>query len=405
MDSPATQTQKTVLVAEPDMSGHHADAARTLMRWLRDQGARVIWGKFDNTKVPDETLWHELMTEVETFTLTLTEADHLGMAHPKITKRQHAWWKAYRRMNDEITATQKIDLVVVAYVNSMDKVAGLLGSPFRKIPWSGMSMRDSFHHQAMGVQTPQRRQDGAAEWLFRRTLKRQEMVAWLTLDPTLEQWAKARLGGLGDKVVTYPDIGEVPDQLVGKSVAREKLELQEKPTISLVGSMELRKGVADAIKCLVALPEFQLLLAGRFQPECHELMETADAQKLIAEGRLKIIDRRISPDELQWAMEAADIIWAVYQGHYFPSNVMTQAACVSRPLLGTTDGLIGERIKAKNLGEVADTGDISAQVAAIRKFMANPTQYDDGLKAYAESQSSIMFGQAMGRAFRSILGS
>jgi len=369
------------------------------MQWLLDQGARVLWGKFDSTKVPDEPAWHELVKHIEPIDLVLSAADKTGMEHGKLIVRQNAWWKAYRRMHDEIVAKVPIDFVVVAYANSMDKVAGMRGSPFRKTPWSAMSMRDSFHHQKMGVQTPRRRQDWAAEKLLRRIIRSPELVSWLTLDPTLEAWAIKNLGADGKKVVTYPDIGEVPENLAGQAAARENLGLASRPTISVVGSMELRKGVADAVACMAELPEFQLLLAGRFQPDCKELIDQPAARQLMDEGRLIVIDRRISVDELQWAMEAADVVWAVYQGHYFPSNIMTQAACFGRPLLGTTDGLIGDRIRVKKIGEVADTGDIPGQVEAIKTIVSRPEAYHDHLRAYADSQSAKVFAESMARAF------
>lgn len=401
--APSPSPKKTVLVVEPDMSGHHADAARVLIQCLLDQGAAVIWGKWSETKAPDEPAWTELLEKIRVFDLALTDSDHRAMEHEKVAIRQFGYWRAYRRMMKLAKAMHPIDLVVVAYSNSMDKVAGLFGSPFGRTPWACMSMRDSFHHQAMGIRTPRRRQDGPAERLFRRTLAQPHLVAFLTLDPTLEDWAHLSMGPLQAKVITYPDIGVSPSHPLTKPEARAKFGLADRPTVSLVGSMELRKGVADALAMLDHTDDIQLLLAGRFQPECKDLIASEAAKRHLASGRLVAVDRRVSPEELQWALEAGDVVWAVYQGHYFPSNVLTQAACHNRPVLGTTEGLIGDRTIRKGIGEVADTGDVPGQVAAIQKILANPDAYAQGLQDYADSQSPGVFADAMIRAFRQTL--
>lgn len=391
---------RTVLIAEPDMSGHHPDAALFLMQWFLGQGAKVVWGTFEDTNPPNEPEWEEIVPQIERVTLdrVARKIEKWG-ATGNLFHRQYGWWWWYREMDKLAKATYKIDLTVVAYANSMDKMAGLLGSPFKETPWACMSMRDSFHHQAMGLKTPRRKQDGPAEWLFKRTVRSKSLKAFLTLDPTLETWSHKHLGEAGKKVITYPDIATPPANPLSKPEARAALGIADRPTISLVGSIEPRKGVGDALKAIEELPEFQLLLAGRFVEECKEMVAAPSAQKLIAEGQLICIDRRISNDELQWAIEAADVIWAMYDGHYFPSNVLSQAAAFDRPLLGTDQGLIGDRVRAKNLGKIASVGDIQSQVQSIRDLNIHSETYNDDLAAYAASQSPEAFSSALARAF------
>jgi hypothetical protein len=87
--------------------------------------------------------------------------------------------------------------------------------------------------------------------------------------------------------------------------------------------------------------------------------------ELVAQGRLKIIDRFISAAEEPALFSAADIVWLGYQGHYSSSGVLCQAAATKRPVLATNEGLIGWQTSRHGLGRTVDVSKVEDVVGAL----------------------------------------
>jgi glycosyltransferase involved in cell wall biosynthesis len=353
-------TKDTILVIEPDFSGHRWRYAEWAGQACVEAGYQcVIVTASANATHPlaqrlaagnrnDNGTGSNADLQI-TFVDPPAEASRASLSSVSYVRYFRHFQHIYRTVSREY----RVVLAVVPYVDYFFYALPFLGSPFGNTPWIGITMRAAFHHHEAGVRAPRRPLVNAIkEQLFRRAVRTGGLKTLLTIDPTLSDWC-----------ASHPEPGAAPVQYLADPspdavpgdpwLARERLGLPGYGQYVLVyGSIGERKGIFELIEALAAREDAPtLVIAGAQEKDARAPLRDALAQ---LSPEPVVLDRFIDSDAEQDLFSACDIIWLGYKGHYGMSGVLVQAYRAGRPVIATADGLIGWFCRDGELGPVID---------------------------------------------------
>lgn len=272
----------------------------------------------------------------------------------------HRYFSHAYRLAGEL-ARHSIGLVVVPYVDYFFYALPFLGSPFGDTPWIGITMRSTFHHRHVGVKAPDRPIVNAIKsLLFRRAIGTQGLRMLLSIDPTLIEWSARALphkhAAIGYLADPFPDA-----RADDPAAARSRLHFAPGPHLLVYGAITDRKGIRELIEALERMPNAPtVVIAGEQDAETRAFL--SEHAPNVAPSPI-VIDRFISNDDEFDLFSACDAVWLGYKGHYGMSGVLVQAYRFGKPVIATSEGLIGWFCANGRLGPVLD--DLSA--AAISR--------------------------------------
>lgn len=363
-----------VLVLEPHANGHHGPYLQWMAQGLAERG-------FDVTIITlPETVTHPSMR-----TIARAEPDGSGKS-PRLVlspdpessqlkkrtarnlaAREFAYWRLFKAWYKVYGTTLRPDVVFLPYLDYCLYAIGLLGSPFGECPWVGLAMRPSFHYREMGVIDPKPSLAQLKKALFFRMLSNPRLRCLLTIDEPLSEYLST-YPVLAAKTAFLAEPAELAD-LADPLDAKQRLGLPaERRLILVYGAITARKGVPELLRALADPafpPSADVLLAGKIAPEIHQALASPAAAPLVAQGRVRLLDRFIETEEEPLLFSAADIVWLGYRGHYAASGVLVQAASAGRPALACEEGIIGWQARRHELGEVVNIKNPAAICKAV----------------------------------------
>ena len=346
-----------VVIIEPNFTGHRWRYVEWIAQACLEAGYPVLVVTENSNE--DHRLAREIMS-ARREDLQIAFVDKESQRHSRGLKRvSYARFHAYFKLAyDSVKRAERVRLVVVPYVDYFFHALPLLGSPFGRTPWIAITMRATFHHRKVGVRTPGRPLVNILkQLLFRRAVHTRGLRTLLSIDPTLPEWvgrAKPKHGASVEYVADpFPD-AKAEDPLV----ARERLGLDPAGRYLLVyGSISERKGICELAEALAGMKEDAptLLLAGEQDQEVRGFMR---AFIPILKPAPVILDQFVSNEMERDLFSACDVVWLGYKGHYGMSGVLVQAYRFDKPVVATSDGLIGWFCRGGQLGPCLD--DLSA---------------------------------------------
>ena len=361
---------------EPTLGGHHAPYLTWMVEGFLKQGIMVtaiVGGDHDDKRlqVLSELThsYHEQFEMIQIEPVGIPRSQRKGVLG--LLAREYAFWKLFKGWCEKYCESKSDSIIFLPYADYCLYAVGLLGSPFGKHRWAALTMRPSFHYQEMGVLAPEPSFAQLKRRLFFRLLTQPLLIRLLSIDEPLVEYASKVSDKAKGKVTLFPepvDLGPLPSKIESK----RRLELNvEHLTVLLYGALTVRKGVSVLLRA-AASREFpanvDVLLAGRVSDEeTRKLLSLPWVGELVAQGRLKIIDRFISAAEEPALFSAADIAWLGYQGHYNSSGVLVQAIKAYLPVVGFYEGIIGWKIRRYNLGAIIRSTKEGAVISAINE--------------------------------------
>lgn len=344
---------KHVLLVEARLSGHHPGYMERIAGELLRKGYAVtaVLASADRSHPVVARLieaWPSFTVHpIDDARLQRTACSRFGIAGRELGLRG-LFADAYR----EVAARQKIDQVLMPYVDYCLHSLALLGSPFAGTPWSGICMRPSFHLAASGVIAPKPSFAWLKERLFIRLLGQKSLRRLFTIDEFLPAYIAAR-NGPGKPITYLPDPAELRGNHTRESARKVFGISQEKFVVLAYGTLDDRKGLRPLLAAVAAPemdPNIELLLVGRQSPAIKSFLQSEQVNRLERQGRLWAVDRFVNEEEEQAAFAAADVVWLGYEGHYAMSGVLVLAAQAGKPVVSTRDGLIGWYVREYGLG-------------------------------------------------------
>lgn len=349
-------TKDTILVIEPDFSGHRWRYAEWTAQACVDAGYQcvIVTASANATHPLAQRLAAGNGTDASadlqiSFVDPPADAGPPGIGSLSYVRFFRHFQHSYRTVSREYRVVQ----VVVPYVDYFFHALPLLGSPFGATPWLGITMRATFHHHEAGVRAPRRALVNALKGqLFRHAIRTAGLKTLLTIDPTLADWC-----------ASHPEPGAASVQYLADPCpeaepldpwdAREQLGLAAYGQFVLVyGAISERKGIFELVEALAARDDAPtLVIAGAQDMDVRAALRKALAQLT---PQPVVLDRFIDTDTEQALFSACDVIWLGYKGHYGMSGVLVQAYRFGKPLIATADGLIGWFCRDGELGPVID---------------------------------------------------
>lgn len=370
-------TKDTVLIIEPDFSGHRWRYAEWAAQACIEAGyACVIATASANATHPLAQRLAAVSANSEhpadlqiTFVDPPAQTPHRGLASLSYVRFFRYFQHIYRTISREYGVVR----VIVPYADYFLYALPVLGSPFDAMPWVSITMRATFHHHEAGVRAPRRPLVNAIKaHLFRRALRTQGLRTLLTIDPTLGDWCAKHASPDSAAVQYLPDPSPdtpTPDP----QVARERLGLTLYGQHVLVyGAISERKGVYELIDALTARADAPtLVIAGAQDMEVRAPLNRRLAQ--LTPPPI-VLDHFISGETESDLFSACDVVWLGYKGHYGMSGVLVQAYRSGTPLIATADGLIGWFCRDGELGPVIDDLSVDSINQALDQALDPPDQ-------------------------------
>ncbi len=167
-------------------------------------------------------------------------------------------------------------------------------------------------------------------------------------------------------------------RLIGREAARRLLGIpQDGRYIGMLGGLDPRKAVPELLAAFRAagLPASdRLLLAGRMAPQYAEYIAHNHAD-LVAQGRLIVINRYLSADELQHGFEALDVAAPVYYDFPGLASLALKALAAQRPVVSHDLGWSGALVRRFGVGHLTDIHDPAHFARTIRLALDTSSDY------------------------------
>ncbi|NNF60964.1 MAG: glycosyltransferase family 4 protein [Gammaproteobacteria bacterium] len=362
-----------LLLIEPKSSGHQPVYAAHLARAAAGAGHTVTLSTLDSSAA------HPVYAAVGKtagvrMVLLNTALPRKGDGVFSLMRAEFAYHDLLRRMYRQAAAEAQPDAVLVCYLDSCVNAIAIKGSPFGRTPWSGIVMRQRFHHAASGVPTAAAPLDAIKKKMFLRMLRNNSLAKLFTIDPTLPRWCEQVVGPLAVRTSYLPDPADLSPADSMISAARGRFGIPEGVCLVLLyGSIGPRKGIAPLLEAAVRLGNFHVLLAGAQTDAAKQVLQMSSAVELRRQGRLHEADHFLDEQEQGAAFAAADIVWLGYQGHDTMSGVIVLAGAAGRPVLSCDRGLIGWMTQNYQCGLAVDVADARVVATALGQLVASPS--------------------------------
>jgi glycosyltransferase involved in cell wall biosynthesis len=342
--------QDYVLIVEPNLTGHRWRYVEWTMQACTEAGYPCILA----TESANED--HRLARQIAAanradLQIAFVDPEEQPRGLLRQSNQYSRFHRYFKRVHRVVSHAQPIRLVVVPYVDYFFYGLPFLGSPFRKTPWIGITMRSTFHHHKVGIKSPDRPLVNAIKaLLFKRAIQCPGLRTLLTIDPTLPEWAAHHAPKNSAAIAYVAD--PFPDEHAENPVlARARLGLDPEQRYLLVyGSITERKGIYELVHALSRMEHAPtLIVAGEQDAGTRHFMR--NHVRSLKPAPL-ILDSFIANDVERDLFSACDAVWLGYKGHYGMSGVLVQAYRFGKPVIATEDGLIGWFSRRCELGPI-----------------------------------------------------
>jgi Glycosyl transferases group 1 len=180
------------------------------------------------------------------------------------------------------------------------------------------------------------------------------------IDPVVFDWVLSKVGGKAGRRARFIADPIEPLPLPTRSQACAMLGLPErKKLIMSIGMQDERKGVdyliAACARWRPAEPA-SIVLAGMLSAQIKELV-TKQYRHLVDDGRLIVLDRYLSNEDINACCAAGDLIATPYRPQPHPSNIALHAATAGKMVLAANNGWFAYMFPKFSLGRLCDPQD------------------------------------------------
>ena len=175
-----------------------------------------------------------------------------GTGQMSLFNKQIQYRKAMALGFDKLGADEVPDLIYIMSLDAVDKALSVFGSPFGKVPISGMFVSVKFHRFQMGI-GPSSRHDKLYRWSFERLLQIKSLFSITVIDEYFVEYSRQQSKPGYRKVKFVPDPGELEGS---ESVAQARGQLaipDDRFVILVYGVLSTRKGVKELLEAVSLL--------------------------------------------------------------------------------------------------------------------------------------------------------
>ena len=367
------QAPKKIMLVEPSASGHRmALYLRNVVKGMVEAGIQVslLTSRRAITDPAYQLVELELAETSRIHFFETTQRSEKPNAVRLALNQVNDWFKLRQAVRN-LKVDDRPDVVYIPTADWVAKAMEVFGSPFDDLPFVALYMSPKHHRFKSGI-GPKSRSDVLYDWLFRRFLRISTLQEVLVVDEIFYEFAINQYESLSEKIRFAPDFAVMSGR-IPKERARTKLGIPMSKTVILVyGTLTPRKGIQELLDALAEYdaPEgMSVLLAGRPSEQIKDLINQAECQSLVREGRLFRQFQFHDVVEECEVFSAADVVWIAYvQDFCGSSGVLHQAASYRLPVIAGTNGLIGKLVSEFKLGIIVNPRNHAALVSALNEL-------------------------------------
>jgi len=186
-----------------------------------------------------------------------------------------------------------------------------------------------------------------------------------------------KVSSLSQRIALAPD--PVPSSVeIDKKIARNLLKIPENGRyVGFIGGMDHRVAIPEILEAFsdaTSNPTDRLLLAGKMLPEYREIIEE-NFESLLDEGRLILMDRYLSTEELNLGYCALDIVATIYYKKNNLSANLLKSVISQRPVIVNNFGYTGMMVKRFNNGWACNVLEHKDCVSTFQKGLEECLNY------------------------------
>jgi glycosyltransferase involved in cell wall biosynthesis len=373
-----------VVIYEPDPTGHHFAYVSHVAEPLAELASEVILLTSPNAAASREFEQH-LRPRAKRFSIDT------GVPERPHKRTAGSLWKQFAALRQAVDRLRP-DHLYVAYGDYLVQVSALDRMLRRSWPESTecevLLLRGGFQYPAGNLTnrllkhiSPRLVRRGPWNWIHH-------------LNPDDLQVLRGKDANSDGRFSLMPDPVE-PSSPLSKSAARRAMGVPEDGRyVGCAGVINRPKGVDRLIAAFRAAhadlqPDDRLLLAGPLEDGFRSDVAREFADD-ISRGRIVLIDRLLSGDEIGTAVAAMDVVATPYPWHVHSSSIVIRAATGSRPVVGNSIGWMNRTIPQFDLGAVCDVNDHDA----FRKTLVTTLNQSAGYQLTPAAQRFVKFHSA-----------
>jgi glycosyltransferase involved in cell wall biosynthesis len=149
--------------------------------------------------------------------------------------------------------------------------------------------------------------------------------------------------------------------------------------LGLLGELDPRKAISELLAAfrLAALgSQDRLLLGGRLDVSFRTLIQS-EYKDLLSAGKIVLIDRYLTDEELLQGFGALDVVCATYRDFPGLASLMLKGVAAGRPVLAQNFGWSAALIKHFTLGHTVDIHDIADFARTLRIALEASANYSE----------------------------
>jgi len=167
---------------------------------------------------------------------------------------------------------------------------------------------------------------------------------------------------------------------IDRTLARQVLGIETAGRfVGMIGDLDARKAVPETLAAFRAArlaSDDRLLLAGKLAPDYSQLVRSA-YQDLLRDGRLIVMDRFLSEEELRAGFAALDLHISVYRHFAGLSSLMLKSLAAGVPVLANDHGWGRAVVMRFQVGRTANPNDVDGYAATLRAALDESTAYQE----------------------------
>ncbi|MEA5428554.1 glycosyltransferase [Arcicella lustrica] len=347
--------QKTVLIFEPDASGHHPGYLYHLLIHFLNEKYDFRLAVLVN---PDFFEKHPAIIQntsaenIEWLSTSETTYNDWKNSKSDVIKRAKLEWTICAEYAKNLQAIHILmmyfDHLQLACLTEQKPICPISGILFRptlvNYPVNSVKEKISFWRKYL---------------LLKAILHRKALSTLFCLDPFAvdfiqQNWRSDKVKFLPDPVQVYPNKKSI-------RLIKEELGITESKKVFLIfGHLDDRKGISTVMDTFAKLSD------GKAKDVCLLIVGPWDAQeKSLFEQKLAVLQQKnsvqvitrnhfVADEDIQSFFEVSDYILALYQKHIGMSAIMVRAASAQKPLITFNYGLMGKITAEKQLGLLID---------------------------------------------------
>lgn len=242
---------------------------------------------------------------------------------------------------------------------------------------------------------------------FRRLVKNGWLNPLLMIDPLLCGLAQKMYPGAPVHLLADP----YPENFhADRAASCKQFNLpDDKFVLLFYGGGYKRKGLHLAVEAMLTMsaPGKTFLLCAGLQPKNEQLAR--DLETLRSQGRAEIVNRYVSAEEEKQLFAACDAVLLPYIRHLDGSGVLSRAAGAGKPAIASDEYLIGHVVRQYGMGLLFESGNVPELQSAMKRAASASAEelsrWQTGAQAYGDNCSRGAFRSALVAAVESALAS